>query len=189
MKIGRQLKTQEQREFWHGVAQSAAEAAKWPAWLRGVDSEKKKMVAGDEQKDLNYRVIKKSEIPPPPPPHNKRYGQWLALARLIRMLEPDEAVEIALTPELYASKAITSIHGAARAIGVGISSLTTPTHLYIVRTGKKEPQPVWGVTRYNKACAHCGVEFDTARKWQEYCGKVECVKARKRKNHLKSRAA
>lgn len=34
--MGRQMETEEQREFWKGVEQSAREVDQWPAWLRGV---------------------------------------------------------------------------------------------------------------------------------------------------------
>ena len=37
MKLGRQMRTAEQREFWREVDRSSAEVSRWPAWLRGVE--------------------------------------------------------------------------------------------------------------------------------------------------------
>jgi hypothetical protein len=36
IRVGRQMETEEQREFWREVARSAREVDQWPAWLRGV---------------------------------------------------------------------------------------------------------------------------------------------------------
>ncbi|MRR38184.1 hypothetical protein EG829_26750 [bacterium] len=39
MTVGRQMETEEQRQFWRDVEQSAREVERWPAWLRGVAEE------------------------------------------------------------------------------------------------------------------------------------------------------
>ena len=49
VQVGRQMETEEQREFWREVERSAREVDKWPAWLRGVREEEEKEDAA--QKD------------------------------------------------------------------------------------------------------------------------------------------
>ncbi len=130
--------------------------------------------------DLEYRVIQKAEIPPQPPKSNRRYGQWLALARTMRLLPVDQAIELELSADLYPSKAIVSIHGAAREVGIKVSSMYCGGKLYLMRSGWSEEQPRYGQAKHAVLCPGCGEKFMTTRGWQRWCSKEACQEQRKR---------
>lgn len=129
--------------------------------------------------DLKYRVIPKSEIPAQER-KQRHYGEWRAIVRLMKTLDPTEAVELQLTRETYASKAFSCLQNAAREEGIKLSSSLIDGKLYIVKVGEWAEGPRWGVAKHAGKCRICGDEYKTTRRWQIVCGKVECDKERRR---------
>lgn len=125
--------------------------------------------------DLEYRVISKSQIPAPRAPHNDRYGQWLAMMRMVAMIEKDEAVEVPLRSDMIVRNVLGSIHTAARNVGLRVSTMTSMDAIYIVRTARTDPRKA---LLHRVVCEACADEFETSRAWQKYCGRIECRKAR-----------
>jgi hypothetical protein len=125
--------------------------------------------------DLEYQVIKKTQIPAQRAPHNDRYGQWLAMMRMVAMLEPDEAVEVPLRSDMIVRNVLGSFHTAARKVGLRVSTMTSMEAIYIVRTARTNPREA---LLHRVVCQACADEFKTSRAWQKYCGRAECRKAR-----------
>lgn len=137
---------------------------------------------------LNYEVIAKSAIPPAPARHRPYNGQWLALARLIRdRLLPQEAVVLRLGTLAYNS-AVSSLHCAAKEVGVRLSTLHFGNELYIVRTAVTAPQSRWGKRRREEPCVYCGEVYCTTRPNQRTCGRDACRRKRVNMNRVASRA-
>lgn len=128
---------------------------------------------------MTYKIISRSEIPPCPTPTNEHYGEWLAMARTMRLLAPDQAVRVNLEGQT-SSAAVSSIHCAARRVGITVSTMRLRDRVFVVRTGVTNIQPNPPMT-FN--CKHCRQTCETTTPNQEYCRKVKCQGARKRKNN------
>lgn len=129
---------------------------------------------------LEYRVVPKSAIPSTPPTTNELYGQWAALARLLPRLASSEAVEIELG-RLSPAVAVSSLHGAARVVGVKISTMRVGGRMYVFRTGvtgKARRPMVW-----EYVCKCCKGVKKGKRPKQEYCPEKECQAERRRVNN------
>ena len=128
---------------------------------------------------MTYKIIHRSEIPPCPPSTNEHYGEWLAMARMIRLMQPDRAVRVELHG-MSSSAAVSSIHCAARRVGITVSTMRLRDQVFVVRTGVTEIESNPPMTF---DCKHCRQTCETTTPNQEYCRKVECQGARKRKNN------
>jgi hypothetical protein len=128
---------------------------------------------------VTYTIIKRSEIPLPPPSTNEHYGEWLAMARMMRLLAPDQAVRVELKGQT-SSAAVSSIHCAARRVGMTVSTMRLRDQVFVVRTGVTEIEADPPMTF---DCRHCRQTNETTTPNQEYCRKAECQGARKRKNN------
>lgn len=135
---------------------------------------------------IDYRVISKSAIPPTPPSTNENYGEWLAIARLLDLLAPNEAVEIELAGR-NAAVVVSSLHSAARSIGLRVSTMRAGDRMYTFRVGQVEPthQP----KRFTFQCLACKQLRATKWKRQKYCSETQCQRARHNKNSNAWRAA
>lgn len=129
---------------------------------------------------LNYRVIKKRDMPEPKARHNKRLGEWMALARLLRYLAPDEAVELRIPDGASPATVVSSLHGAADAVGVEVSTMTVGASIYLVRKRITEPRPRFGLNVVKINCRYCGAEVETTRSWRKVCCREECQAKRRR---------
>ena len=129
---------------------------------------------------LEYRVIRKNEMPNPDPPTNQNYGEWVRLMRLMRLLEPHEAVELDIDGLDY-TNVIGSIHAAAKKAAVRVRTMRKQGRLYIVRTGLMQLTPT---RKRTITCAACG-SVQPGRAGQRYCLASECQAERHRRN-LKS---
>lgn len=128
---------------------------------------------------MTYSIINRRDIPPMPPATNERYGEWLALARTIRLMPADRAVCIELGG-MSPATAASSIHGAARRVGIKLSTMRISGKLYAVRVGTQEPL---ADRRIKFTCKHCRLEMESTTPNQEYCNALVCQGARKRKNN------
>lgn len=128
---------------------------------------------------MTYKIISRSEIPPCPPSTNEHYGEWLAMARMMRLLPAEKAVRVNLEGQA-SSAAVSSIHCAARRVGMTVSTMRLRDCVYVVRTGVTNIQPDPPMT-FN--CKHCRQVCETTTPNQDYCRKVKCQGARKRKNN------
>lgn len=125
---------------------------------------------------LSYRVIQKSEIPPTPPPRTDNYGEWTAIARLIRRLAPDQAVAVDLN-NLTPSVVVSSLHAAARTAGIKVTTMRAEDgRVYVTRAGIVGDETQFKV--YEFTCKACGAVRETNRPNQEYCRSRKCQNAR-----------
>lgn len=147
------------------------------------------MLFGDPH--LEYEVIPKREIPPPVPGFKHMYGEWAALARTIRILEPGTAVKCRLPDGLSVASALRSLHSACYAAGARVSTQFVSPHLYIVRRQICTPGRD---TRWREArCDNCQGRFIAKNKQNRLCPAPACKLAArqesKRRHEEKRRAA
>ena len=126
---------------------------------------------------LEYRVIPKADIPDPDPLSKENYGEWARLMRLMRLLSPQEAVELEIDGLDY-TNVIGSIHCAAKKMAVRVRTMRKQGRLYIVRTGLMQLTPARKCTI---TCAACG-SVQPGRAGQRYCLASECQAERHRRN-------
>jgi hypothetical protein len=133
---------------------------------------------------VTYSIIPRNQIPPTPPSTNENYGEWLAMARMIHLLPAEKAVRVELKGQT-SSAAVSSIHSAARRVGITVSTMRHRDQVFVVRTGVTDITPNPPMTF---GCKHCRQVCETTTPNQEYCRKAECQGARKRKNNQNLRA-
>lgn len=135
---------------------------------------------------IPYTVVKKRDLPPPRSRARKPgmdHGAWVRLVRLVAILAPDEAVRVSLTRGWTKASVMSSLHSAARLVGLRLNTCTDERDrwVYVVRVGRREPVttpgPGMGVCRY------CGQEYQKVRHKQEVCGERVCQLARVRDNN------
>ena len=128
---------------------------------------------------IDYRVIEKNEIPPPSRHHSGYYGEWKALMALLRILEPDKAIELRAS-EIAVHSSLSALYSAAYAAGLRISVQANQETVYIVRRGKPGPAPA---PKPKFVCACCREKVQRQHPKQEFCQKKECQLDRKRRNN------
>lgn len=128
---------------------------------------------------IRYEVISKADIPPTPDAGNgDRYGEWTALARTFMLCQPDRALRIRLDGITHAT-AISSLHTAARKVGLKLSTMRDGDILYVTRLAlceANEKKP------HDYKCRYCGATGRTTRKIKTCCGNLDCTKKRRKKN-------
>jgi hypothetical protein len=102
------------------------------------------------------------------------------MARMMRLLPADKAVRVYLQGQT-SSAAVSSIHCAARRVGITVSTMRLRDQVFVVRTGVTAIEPNPPMTF---ECKHCRQTCETTTPNQEYCRKAECQGARKQKNNL-----
>ena len=128
---------------------------------------------------IRYEIISKAEIPPTPAAANgDRYGEWIAMARRFMLCDQSQAIKVRLD-DLSHAAAISSLHTAARKVGLKLSTMRDGNILYVTRiaTGEgteKKPHPY--------QCHYCGAKGRTTRKIKTCCGDQVCQKKRRKKN-------
>jgi hypothetical protein len=116
---------------------------------------------------LEYEVVKKADIPPP---LRTRYlvemGEWLALAELLRVIEPGQAIRIEIG-KLENNTWFSSLRNACKKRGVRASVTKRGTQAFVVRAGFCQPsvQP-----RKTKLCAVCQCQFSAVNPLMVVCG-------------------
>lgn len=130
---------------------------------------------------MEWRSIQRSEIPPPPVRRcKKQYGEWAAIAKLLRIAPASTAVEVDLTG-WEGRNATMSAHKAAREANLRISVQVVAAKMYIVRVGQPGPAPA------NKArvfdCRFCRHEVRAIRANQVICGSTACFEKLQKANY------
>jgi len=128
---------------------------------------------------IQYEVIDKAEIPPPQKCATGNFGQWLAIGRLLKLLEPTQAVRVDVGDMANAS-VLSALYSAARGAGIKVSLQRNGGSVYVVRRGV---QPVDRKPIQKFACRYCRQEFKKNHRMQEVCRSAECQSKRKRANN------
>lgn len=126
--------------------------------------------------DIEYRVVKKSDLPPPKIRRRERQGQWVAIARTVLLLPPNEGVAVKLDPEDdFYHYILSTLYNACKKVGARVTITRVKDEIWVFRCGRREP--VKG-KEYRKQCAVCGIEFIANRKTTVVCGLQRCKRAR-----------
>lgn len=130
---------------------------------------------------IQYEVIDKAEIPPQQQCAKGNFGQWLAIGRLLKLLEPTQAVRVDVGDMANAS-VLSALYSAARGAGIKVSLQRNGGSVYVVRRGV---QPVDRKPIIEKfKCRYCRQEFKKNHRMQEVCRSAECQSKRKRANNI-----
>lgn len=133
---------------------------------------------------LPYTVVDKRELPPPldrTPKPGIDHGTWVNLMRLLAILPTDKAIRVSLNRGWLRTSVVSSLHSAARLVGLKVNTCSDARAVYVVRVGKRPPK---GLTDLGTgACRYCGERFAKKRKTQEVCGREDCQKQRVRDNN------
>ena len=131
---------------------------------------------------IDYRVIEKAQIPAPDQARTHNYGEWLPLARLLKRLEPHQALEIDVPEGMRAHSVFTALYSAAKGAGVRISLQYSDNRVYVVKRGT---QPVYRKPiKETFMCQHCNETKPKTHHAQEWCGAEKCQRERRRLNNL-----
>lgn len=117
---------------------------------------------------LEYEVVRKSEIPKP---SRSRVmvdpGEWLAVAELLRVIEPGQAIRIEVG-HLENTTWFSSLRNACKKRGVRGSITKRGADAYVVRLGFCKPSVE---PRKPKHCAVCEAMFTPMHPLKVVCGK------------------
>lgn len=131
---------------------------------------------------MKYQIIDRREVPPIPKitTRGQTYGEWLALARTLRMMPPTKAVALKTDDDVFDDRAaLMAIHKAARRAGIKVTALRANKMLYVWRlkiVGPDTQNKIWEFR-----CLGCGNILETDRKNKEWCSKRECQLERERR--------
>lgn len=126
--------------------------------------------------DVEYRVVKKSDLPPPKLRRRERQGQWVAIARTVLLLPPTEGVAVKLDPgDDFYPYILSTLYNACKKVGARVSITRVKDEIWVFRCGRREPIKH---KEYRQTCAVCGIEFTAKRKTTVICGLARCKKAR-----------
>ncbi len=130
---------------------------------------------------IDYRVIEKSAIPAPDQARTHNYGEWLPLARLLKRLEPHQALEIDVPEGMRAHSVFTALYSAAKGVGVKVSLQYSDNRVYVVKRGT---QPVYRKPiKETFICKFCKERKPRSHRGQEWCGAEKCQRERRRLNN------
>lgn len=130
---------------------------------------------------MKYQVIDRRDVPPMPKSltRSQTYGEWLALARTLRLLPPTKAVALQTDDNVFDDRAaLTALHKASRRAGIKVTAMRINKVLYAWKlrvVGPDKPNQVWEFR-----CKNCGVIGETDRKNKEWCSEPVCQKERER---------